>query len=185
MTAGLRRRVVGLFGAFLGVALVAACTSAPDAAPVPLDATGPFVCDGVPSTGVELILGGPVERESSSGRWADPRFGCIVHPTDGRASSVTVSYRDVSEGAEWGDTDEAVLRTLSAQGGATAFEADVPGAGYRYGDTAGWVCSGRFLLVSALGETPPGRDWEQDVERLAVSLLPWACAGAEAPARTL
>lgn len=174
-------RVVGAVG--VGTLLLAACTG-PSTDPVPTTADGPWVCDGVPRAGVELLLGGDGEVTSTGGEWGDDvdGFSCIVeHPGGG---SVIVSEEPTAWERFNASEDENVLGVLSEQGGAEPIEADAPGAGYVYDRPgAAWVCDGRLLFVSEGQDIDvDGRDVRDDLSNLLVSMLPWACDGASVPA---
>lgn len=177
------RGVVRGAGAVGVVALLLAACTGPSTDAVPTTAEGPWICDGVPRTGVELLLGGDAEVTSTGGEWGDDTegFSCIVeHPGGG---SVIVSEEPTAFETFNASQDADVLGVLSEQAGATAIDADAPGAGYAYDyPAAAWVCDGRLLLVTEGQDFDvDGRDVRDDLANLVVSMLPWACDGASVP----
>jgi len=160
-----------------------------DTAAVPTEAGGAFVCDGVPSRGAELILGGAVVETRHHGQWGlDARgFQCAVTRESGGSGLITIEEWDV--GTRLGTDSEGALELIAGQAGATPIDAQVDGAGYVSGakdeGSATWVCGARMLAVDLQSVTTAGRDQRADAEALLVSMLPWACGDAEAPPRTV
>jgi hypothetical protein len=150
--------------------------SSPDTTAAPDVAEAPYACDGVPQRGVELALGGKGEPEQT-GSWAGrgPAFSCIVRNGD-PGPRVFVTYGDPSTFLS--------LEVAAEQQNAEPIEADVTGSGYVFGGskpTAMWVCDAHVLAVELLGEETEGRDGRADAENLLLSMLPWACDGADVP----
>jgi len=164
------------------VAVLAGC-SRPDTSPVPTTAASPYVCDGVPQEGAALALGGKASVQSQAGSWTTdrPNFVCILDGSGDRGLQV-----DVVESGRIGATDQEALEEIRRTNDVDPIEADGPGAGFvtkpGAGTTAHWVCDGRYLQVSLDGDPVKGRDGDQDVENLLVSMLPWACGGEDVPA---
>jgi len=173
------RRTAGVVALVL-TAGVSAC-SGPDTSSVPTEAHAPYLCDGVPRRGAELILGGAAALEGQDGSWGAGRYSCRVRRDDDRGALI-VSAQDVASAGNWGSTPDVVLRTLSEQGSPTPIEADAPGAGYGFGGgSAGWVCEDRFVLISLVDVSVEGRDGQADAEAYLVSMLPWACGDQDPP----
>src|SRR5450830_827473 len=51
------------------VCLLAGCTSRDVSTPVPTEAAAPYLCDGVPARGVELLTGASAPKVEQIGRW--------------------------------------------------------------------------------------------------------------------
>jgi hypothetical protein len=174
------RRELGMTAAVLAVLTAGGCTG-PSQDAVPTAADSPYVCAGVQRRGAELALGGDVVADRESGTWGGypVGFNCAV---DGPSGATILVNEKPSEGSGWGSNDSEVLATLAEQGNAAKIDADAPGAGYAFGgSSAGWVCDQRFVLVELLDAETEGRDHAADAERLLVSMLPWACDGADVP----
>jgi len=181
------RRTSRMLATLTGLGLVvvlAGCTS-PDTSPVPTTAESPYVCDGVPLEGAELTLAGEASVDTQSGSWSSdgpnrPNFLCILSGSGDRSLQI-----DVVESGRIAPTDEKALEVIEKTNDAEPIEADGPGAGYvtkpGAGTVAHWVCDGRYIKVSFDGDAVKGRDGNQDVENLLVSMLPWACGGDEVP----
>jgi hypothetical protein len=180
MTARMRTTRTTLAAAAL--LLVAGCAS-PDLSPVPTAAAAPYGCPGVPLAAAELITGEPLEVSVSSDAWGDETepFLCSLV---GEHSLVQVEEMPVTA-SPFGPTDEKVLASMAASSGDEPLELDAPGSGYVWGDvSAGWVCDGRSIVVSATGDTVEGRDRVADVTNLLQSVMPWACGDEDAPPAT-
>jgi hypothetical protein len=170
--------------ALAGLALVVVLTgcSRPDTSPVPTTAESPYVCDGVPLEGAELTLAGKASVDKQSGSWITerPNFLCVLDGSGDRMLQI-----DVVESVRIGPTDEKALEVIEKTNDAEPIEADAPGAGYvtkpGAGTVAHWVCDGRYIKVTFRGDDVKGRNGNQDVENLLVSMLPWACGGDEVP----
>ena len=170
--------------------LLVACSGRDTTTPVPTEAQPPYVCDGVPRRGVELVTGAPDAEVTQEGQWGsdDRNFYCrvVVEQDPGLFRGLTVAEQRVAVSI-FGDaaTAEEDLRATSGQ----VIEADEPGVGAVYGSTEGtvtavWACEERVLWVEAQGVFDDGRVAEEDVSNLLVSMLPWVCGGQEAPGRT-
>jgi hypothetical protein len=166
----------------VGLLAVAGCTG-PDRTPVSRTAEGPWLCSGVPSTGIELALGGE-ELDGDSGQgslgWLDDDFACTAEAGD---SSILVRQMPVLNSG-YGSTEQEVVDALESSSGGRRIDADAPGQGFltETGQpVAVWVCTGFVTRVSFFGEPPKGRDWSQDAVNLLVSMLPWACGDEPVP----
>lgn len=174
----------------LVVMLSGALAGCSDQAPEPVStvAAEPYVCDGVPSDGVRSLLGGEVEVEPEGAWGADGiGFGCTIRPADGDGPTLMVIERGPGLFVGRGQDEQEELEQLMAQGDADPIEADVTGggvvAGGRTDISAVWVCGERELSVELLRH-PDAHDRREDVERLLISMLPWACGGADVPLAT-
>lgn len=170
--------------ALLAAVVLVGCTpTAPD--PVATHADAPYVCDGVPLAGVQSLLGEDVTVQARGAWGADGiGFGCTIDAVEEDGPALLVLERGragsfIGGGAD----DEEELRQLGTQAAAEPIDADAPGGGVLFGPqepTAVWVCDGRELSVELLadGELAERRD---DVARLLISMLPWACGGEPVP----
>lgn len=185
---------MALAGAVVAGLVLAGCAG-PDLSPVPVPGEEPFVCHGVSGRAVELMFGAPVGDVTDSGSWGFPRdrlggadaFGCNVDPEGRDDAALIIHFQPLAWGY-WADTEENLLAYVQDRSGPRSIEASAPGWGYRWGEEddvgAVWTCDDYALIVRAWGSLPEGRDRGEDVERLLVSMLPWACEGVEAPRRT-
>ena len=168
--------VVGIVVAVVVGVVAWRLVTAPDLSPVPPVAQGPYLCDGVPREGAELILGGAVEVTRNVGDWgSDERsFACIIERGEGlitvyeepieRSYPTVALWADHNEGMEW-------------------FDVDAPGQGYVTLDDPGvaeWACGNRLVRV-VISSIAPGRDKKADVITYLTSMLPWACGDTEPP----
>ncbi|WP_273653299.1 hypothetical protein [Cellulomonas fimi] len=164
-------------GALALLALLAGC-STPDDSPVPTLAEAPWICPGVPQTGVELALGGPAEVETTNS-WepglGHATFQCFAERGDD--ARLMVTYGGPGSGPSPQD-----VRTGR---GAVPISADADGEGWAEhaegSSVATWQCGDNILRVGLVGPVD-GRDGLTDVSNLLVSMLPWACEGEEVPA---
>ncbi|KGM11649.1 hypothetical protein N868_08290 [Cellulomonas carbonis T26] len=149
-----------------------------------MEAEAPFVCDGVPARGAELLTGiedPEVEQtgERESEFWT---FRCAV--LDGDGDTVLSVLWQTIEGHGWGAPQE-YRDELSETQNAVAIEADAPGGGYVTGPArrpnGRWVCDDSRMVHVELFETVEGRDGFEDVARFVESLVPWTCGGEEFP----
>jgi len=176
---GKNRTVATVVGAVL---LVSGCSS-PDLTPVPTVAAQPFACEGVPGDSAELIAGETLEASGPHGTWGDDDllFGCSLV---GEHTLVQVEEMSVTI-SPWGRAEQDTLRAWESFADARALDLGAPGSGYVFGSredfTAGWVCNGRSLTVTAAGDPVEGRDRAEDVTNLLASMLPWACEGEDVP----
>jgi len=165
--------------------VVAGCAPSDLSDPVPTTAEAPFVCDGVPLTGLQRLTGirDLTVEDDTSGPW-DEHFTCHVY--DGDRLVVWVLYMS-TEWLGYGSLEDQITEARTRHG-ALQIVADAPGAGYvEVRDKemmARWVCEDNTrtdVTVYATG----GADMEEDLARYMVSILPWACGDAEAPPRTV
>lgn len=156
----------------------------PSTDPVPTTAEAPFLCDGVPREGVELMTGLAEPEAEQAGDRSDPeaRRGCAVRDDDGE-TVLNVSWRTI-DGLGVGSPEE-YLETLAGDENATPIEADASGGGYVIGpqdQPAGyWVCDDSRWLLVELFDGADGRDGFDDVARFVESVLPWTCGGEDFP----
>ena len=171
--------------------LLVACSGRDTTTPVPTEAAAPFMCDGVPALGVELLTGAPDAEVTQEGQWgSDERnFYCTVtvEQEPGLFRGLTVTEQRVAVSI-FGDaaTAEEELRATSGQ----VIDADESGVGAVYGSTEGtltaaWACGERVLWVEVQGVFDDGRAAEEDLSNLLVSMLPWVCGDDDVPARTV
>lgn len=173
----------------VGLALLVAGCDAVSDDPVPTVAKAPFVCDGVPLEGARLMTGTPeIERYSSGGEWGDPSepIVCNLNGPDG-SGVLTVSQGPLV----WYGFDDptAYIETVAGREGTQEIAASAQGAGYAYRESensasAQWACGEHRLMVNVYRLAGGDRDPLTDVSRYLTSMLPWACEGAEVPART-
>ena len=164
--------------------VVAGCAPSDLSDPVPTTAEAPFVCDGVPLTGLQRLTGirDLTVEDDTAGPW-DEDFLCHVY--DGDHVVLWVSHELLIGQIPALEEQLARVRTRS---GALQIVADAPGAGYvvsRRDETfARWLCPNWWrtdVTVYATG----GPDMEEDLARYMVSILPWACGDEDAPVRTV
>lgn len=169
------------------VLVLVGCT--PDQTPVPVQADGAFVCEGVQRQGVELTLGGAVKVDQSHGSWAratERAFTCRLVPKGNDARSVSViatrAAIDLPPSIDGQGSSQATLEERAAEADATAIVSEVEGEGFLFGpQRAQWLCGDLVLTVDFIGSAVKGRDSGADIEALLVSMLPWACDGQDAP----
>ena len=153
-------------------------SSAPDLSPVSTVAQGPFLCDGVPQKGAELILGGPVEVTWNSGEWGSDSSS--LHCTLERGGGLIAVYEESIYRIPVRDPE----MFLDGFRGRDEFDADAPqGRGFVFVDGPGvaeWLCGERHTRVVVSG-IAPGRDKMADAAAYLTSMLPWACGDAEPP----
>ena len=167
------------------VLLASGCTASDLAVPVPTAAAAPYLCDGVPLTGLERMTrtSDLAAEDIAANEW-DSAFLCQVSHGDRLVASVLQVSLE-GRGSDPVDEQIAEARTRS---GALQIVADAPGAGYvveRDDETfARWVCEDNTRTdVTVYVDSDP--DLEEDLARYMVSILPWACGDAEAPPRTV
>lgn len=182
-------RVSRALGACAGgtavVGLLVGCSGGEPATPVPTVAVAPFICDGVPLEGVQILVGEDLSVRVHGVWGADGGgFGCIVDPADGHGPSLMILERGRA-GSIGGEADDASeLERLMEQAEAAPIVADFPGSGVLFGPdkpTAVWVCDGRELSVEVFADDWEEHDRRPDAERLLISMLPWACDGQPVP----
>lgn len=183
-------RVTAVGASVAGVLLLGGCAAGADLTPVPTVAEEPFVCDGVQQAGAELILGGPVAAIHASGSWGvesgewtgNKWFGCLIELETGGDPNIQIDSVPPDGAGVWGTDPPTIRRSLSTQPDAHEIVADAPGDGFTFGDgAAGWVCADSFTLVVLDDVEATGRDRTADARSLLISMLPWACGGADAP----
>jgi len=177
-------------GVVMLVATLAGCSGAPSLDPVPTAAAAPFLCDGVPQAGMALALGGPVKATQDVGAWGGEgfeEFDCTVEPSPNGPGVVFVTNEDMRVVVMDGD-EERQRASLKSQANPAPIHADADGWGYvvgtGHGQTAGWVCNGRYISVE-VDANVEGRDQRADAQALLVSMLPWACGHQKPPERTV
>ncbi|MDC7120355.1 hypothetical protein OMK64_02265 [Cellulomonas fimi] len=172
----MRRTPATLTG--LALALLLGACSTPDDSPVPTTAAAPWACPGVPQEGVDLILGGAAEDTETRNSWepglGHATFGCLADRGDD--ARLTVTYGGPGSGP--------TADSMKTMRGAVPITADATGEGWADQsdelNVAVWECGDNVLMVRFEG-TVEGRDSLTDATHLLVSMLPWACDGAEVP----
>lgn len=178
----------------LAVAVVclslAGCGVGGSTTPVPLEAKAPFLCTGVPREGVELLSGArSLQVSEGTGGWGaeEDSFACFVRVSDADEGVISVTR----EPLDWHGSASAQEYLEQFEGTAlwTPIDGEGPGAGYAAQETPGsataqWICGDDRVIVNAFMLAGGDRDPVEDVGRLMLSMLPWACGEAEAPERT-
>jgi len=168
------------------VGTLAGCTSQSfDPTTVPTEAAAPYLCDGVPTTGLEALTGDDHLEASDdpAGTWGKD-FLCEAR--DGSSTKATVSSLDVTSRGG-GSVDDRIAELKSAPG-AVVVVGSASGAGYVLpsGDQphATWVCAdGRVTEVRLFSSSDDDRLVE-GLSRYLISVLPWGCGDATPPAAT-
>lgn len=153
--------------------------TAPDLSPVPQAAQGPYLCDGVPQKGAELILGGTVEVTRDEGEWSsdDDSFRCTIERGEG---AIDVLEEPISSGPI--SDPQMFLEHYRSSTAAEEFSADAQGYGFytQHPSSAEWLCGERYMTVTISG-TVRARDKRADVISYLSSMLPWGCGDTEPP----
>ena len=184
--AGFRPAAIGVLSSLV----LAGCVGGVDGTPVPTTAAEPFLCTGVPREGVELLSGVSDLRVSEgAGAWDDSAwsFACFVSTADDDGVVSVDSEPAVWHGFE---TAEDYLAQFEGSDTWVPIDGTGPGGGYAGRPSedlveAQWACGERRIRVTAFTVAGGGRDPVEDVSRLMVSMLPWACGDQDAPPRTL
>lgn len=175
------RRRAGIWG--VAVVMVAGCGSG-SSEPVPTSAAEPYVCEGVPSVGLERMTGVDDLRAEDQHPWAGDVFTCEV--LDERGSTVVFVYRDDRLVAGMGSPEDQLAAGLA--GGGVEVVASAPGRGYVIADgehsEARWACEDGVRTEILLQQPDRDRDLQEDLSRYLVSILPWACGDEDPPPAT-
>lgn len=170
----------------LAVLSVGGCTASDLDKPVPTVAGPPFLCDGVPLTGLQRMTGirDLVVDKSTQSPWGRG-FLCEVDDADGFVA--TISRRD-TEGLGFGTPEEQVAE-LRANSRAVPIVADARGSGFVIADDsqplARWICDDGVRTDVSLLKRPDSKDLEEDLAHYMISILPWVCGDQSAPKRTV
>lgn len=160
----------------------------PEVDPVPLEASAPFLCDGVPEEGASLMTGHDdlvvLDRAGALPNLAGG-VRCAVGPPGGK-TALSVLWESI-EGMGVG-FPEAYLDRMAEEQNAREIVADADGGGFVVGPDerphGRWVCENSTMVTVTLYEGLTARDGFEDVSRYVTSLLPWTCGDAEPPKRT-
>lgn len=174
----MRRRV--LTGLLIVVALTGCGEGSTE--PVPTSASEPFLCDGIPLTGLQRMTGLDELSAEEITEW-DDSYICRVQDEEG-ATAVFVD-RDDQPVPGMGSPEDQLAAALGS--GGVEVTAPAPGRGYVRSDgqiRARWACDDGVRTEIILQHPAKGREPTEDLSRYLVSILPWVCGDEEAPSAT-